>query len=312
MNQQQAPTSPGISPASPSHSPESSVDAADMRVGQREKRTNPRYGTDCAVLVSVHAGAVPLPGQLVDISLTGCRVLLPTGQLSGIMTRVELQFELRGIGFRIDGVTVGSRTKRGLAIRFLEMSDRRRESLVEVLTELAREEEAKVKEDAKIQRGAIEAAKGKAQPTQVSPGQPVQARAESVCGPTAGVGKSVEVKLDKQGDRRISSRHDVDTRARLVLIRSNIPMDGTIQNLSQTGCRIRTDERFNVGIFVRLEIEFYLHGLPFRLAGVTQAIVDKFSVGIRFLDMSQRSREQLIMLIEEIERAEAELDNAVS
>ena len=43
-----------------------------------------------------------------------------------------------------------------------------------------------------------------------------------------------------------------------------------------------------------------MNGLPFRLAGVTQAIYDPFQVGIRFLDVSERMREQLAELIEEI------------
>ena len=47
-----------------------------------------------------------------------------------------------------------------------------------------------------------------------------------------------------------------------------------------------------------------MEGLPFRLAGVTQAIYDPFNVGIRFLDMSDRKREQLQQLIDEIRQAE--------
>ena len=52
-----------------------------------------------------------------------------------------------------------------------------------------------------------------------------------------------------------------------------------------------------------MEVEFRIEGLPFRLAGVTQAIYDPFNVGIRFLDMSDRKREQLLQLIEEIEES---------
>ena len=38
----------------------------------------------------------------------------------------------------------------------------------------------------------------------------------------------------------------------------------------------------------------------FGLAGVVQALHDKFTVGIRFLDMSPRKREQLQELMQEI------------
>ena len=82
-------------------------------------------------------------------------------------------------------------------------------------------------------------------------------------------------------------------------------MPGRILNLSLGGCQIRMEERFNVGIYVRVEAEFFLHGLPFRVGGVSQAIVDKFTIGIRFLDMSERRRLQLSELIEEIAEAKA-------
>ena len=75
---------------------------------------------------------------------------------------------------------------------------------------------------------------------------------------------------------------------------------GRILDLSLSGCRIRTDERFPVGIYTRVETEFQLEGLPFRLAGVIQAIHDKRTVGIRFLDMSSRKREHVEELIEDI------------
>jgi len=48
--------------------------------------------------------------------------------------------------------------------------------------------------------------------------------------------------------------------------------------------------------------------MPFRLGGVTQAIHDRHTVGIRFLDMSSRKREQLELLIEEIEELKRMMD----
>jgi hypothetical protein len=75
--------------------------------------------------------------------------------------------------------------------------------------------------------------------------------------------------------------------------------------LSLSGCRIRTDDRFPVGIYTRVETEFRLEGLPFRLGGVIQAIHDCNTVGIRFLDLSERKREQVLGLIGEIEQLRA-------
>jgi hypothetical protein len=101
-------------------------------------------------------------------------------------------------------------------------------------------------------------------------------------------------------DRRAQSRHEVDTSAVIYLVKIASRIPGRIQDLSESGCRIRTDERFPVGIYTRVEAEFRLEGLPFRLGGVVQAIHDRHNVGIRFLDMSDRKREQVEQLIEEI------------
>jgi c-di-GMP-binding flagellar brake protein YcgR len=104
-------------------------------------------------------------------------------------------------------------------------------------------------------------------------------------------------------ERRAQLREGVDTSAVVFLVNVASRLTGRILDLSLGGCRIRTDERFPVGIYTRIETEFLLEGLPFRLGGVIQAIHDRHNVGIRFLDMSSRKREQLEQLIEEIEEA---------
>lgn len=107
-------------------------------------------------------------------------------------------------------------------------------------------------------------------------------------------------------ERRVQNRHPVDTTAIVFLVNVASRIPGRILNLSMGGCRIRTEEKFPVGIYTRVETEFRLEGLPFRLGGVVQAIQDRFHVGIRFLDMSERKQEQLEMLIAEIEEMQAE------
>jgi c-di-GMP-binding flagellar brake protein YcgR len=56
-----------------------------------------------------------------------------------------------------------------------------------------------------------------------------------------------------------------------------------------------------------VETEFRIGGLPFRLGGVIQVVHDRDrrNVGIRFLDVSARKREQVEQLIEEIEELRA-------
>jgi hypothetical protein len=104
-------------------------------------------------------------------------------------------------------------------------------------------------------------------------------------------------------ERRQQSRHEVDTSAAILLINVGSLLQGRILDLSLSGCRIRTEEKFPVGIYTRVETEFRLGGLAFRLGGVIQAVHDRDrrNVGIRFLDLSARKREQVEQLIEEIE-----------
>lgn len=101
---------------------------------------------------------------------------------------------------------------------------------------------------------------------------------------------------------RIEPRNNVDATAIIRLVNMGADIQGRILDISSGGCRIRTDRPLQLGIFRRVETEFRLEGLPFRIGGVTQAIYDKFNVGIRFLDMSDRKREQLLQLIEEIQQ----------
>ena len=119
-----------------------------------------------------------------------------------------------------------------------------------------------------------------------------------------------QVDEERGARRRSSKRVPVDMRALLLLIKTGIAMPGHILDLSLGGCRLRTESRFNVGIYVRVETEFYFRGEPFRVAGVSQVVVDKHTVGIRFLDMSPRKREQLVELIAEIAESRVDPEDA--
>lgn len=102
-------------------------------------------------------------------------------------------------------------------------------------------------------------------------------------------------------NRRAHSRYGVDASAVVYLVKIGSRMEGRLFDLSMGGCRIQTRERMNVGIYRQVEVEFCLEGLPFRLGGVFQAIHDRQTVGIRFIDLSARKRDQLEQLIRDIE-----------
>jgi c-di-GMP-binding flagellar brake protein YcgR len=100
--------------------------------------------------------------------------------------------------------------------------------------------------------------------------------------------------------RRVDSRQSVSDEAEVQFVRSGSIACGQIVDLSVGGCGIRTEQPFPQGIYTRVEVSFRLHGLSFRLGGVIQAVHDRHTVGIRFLDVSERKRELILELLREL------------
>ena len=284
------------------------VSDSTCEIVRSERRAFPRYAVDCPATITLLGGVGKIAGRMVDLSRGGCRLATPERMLVGILARVEVQFQLRGLAFRIVGVTAGTRTGKSFAVRFLDLPRRREEELAEVLAEVAAANQV-VESPVTVSRAEeVIAVATTAVPdsVEVLPGTMAEEASPTLSIPTGSAPSAPAPLVSKgAGDRRSSSRHAVDTRANLILVKGAIRMAGQILNLSLGGCRVRTDERFSVGIYTRVEAEFYLHGLPFRVGGVSQAILDKNTVGIRFLDMSDRRRDQLTELMAEIAAAEA-------
>lgn len=124
---------------------EDRVPEADARL---ERRRAPRIAVDCEATVYPVSGAVQLRGRISSLSLSGCLVLTDQRYTAGILVRVEVQFQLRGIVFRAVGVVAGTRGTRGFAVRFLDMPSRRREQLAEAMVEAAAEISSEISEPA--------------------------------------------------------------------------------------------------------------------------------------------------------------------
>jgi hypothetical protein len=291
---------------------------------EQERRAHPRYAVDeDSVLMLVDHG-LPIKARIVDLSLEGCR-LSTSSRFPGHTGRhVEITFKVKGYAFRCSGVVQWSDGHHLVGIHFQNMISRRKAELMEVLGELA----AAVA--AQTQAAHQTAAKPETpQPALPKSTQTLQAKPAATEVVKAGKPPTVEKTLEpparatdaktmapakmepptprpaKSRDRRAQARHEVDTSATIFLVKSASALRGRVLDLSPSGCRIRTDERFPVGIYTRAETEFYLQGLPFRLGGVIQAIHDRFTVGIRFLDLSERKRQQVLDLIDEIEEMRA-------
>jgi hypothetical protein len=294
----------------------------EPRVDPRNRRSHARYEVDEDSILLLVSHGLSLESHILDLSLEGCRLRTRGRYTAGTRTRVEVTFKVNGIAFRFLGVIQWTDGKHLVGIRFVEMISRRREQLDEVICEM---------EAAAAARAAIEAAESQAEEQKKNEAEEQakneteremeelagrvarelaerearewaeiqeMARRAKVARPADSLQLSGQEALKR--DRRIQTRHEVDTTATIFLIKIGSKLSGRILDLSMSGCRIRSDERFPLGIYTRVETEFRLAGLPFRLGGVIQAVHDQRDVGIRFLDVSKRTREQVEQLIAEI------------
>lgn len=286
-----------------------------------EARAHARYSTDeeCTLLLLNHG--LPVTARILDLSLEGCRVRTRETWMGKTGRPVEIAFKVNGCVFRFSGMVRWCNSQRMVGIHFENMIARRKEELTEVIEEMAAAAARKQtgnSPDAEPQAPGpvLVEAKAIASPP-AAPGA-AQTAAAPVFGrtieaavaprPAEAAAPAMETAAPqpaKPRDRRAQSRHEIDSSATIFLIKVASALRGRIIDLSLGGCRIRTDERFPVGIYTRVEVEFHLEGLPFRLGGVIQAIHNRNTVGIRFLDLSERKRQQVQELIDELAQTHA-------
>ena len=287
----------------------------EMASGQPEQRAAPRLPVDghASLLLLKHNASISC--HIVDLSVGGCRIEAESPFTAGLDQRVEVSFTVRGLPVRCLGNTRWTDGGRQIGIRFEEMTARRRAELIQIVREL---EEAHA---AQLAADAIAAAQAEAaleipsvEPEDSDPAHQTAAIAEMPPSETGrGQARSGGIEQPASADppsdpprreRRAQTRHHVDNSAFISLVHAGARLPGRIQNLSLNGSCICTHEPIPVGIYIRVETEFLLHGFPIRLGGVIQAIHDRRHVGIRFLDVSDRKRRQIEELIAEIQEAE--------
>lgn len=245
-----------------------------------ERRAQPRLSIqEDAVLRFLETG-LSMPCRILDISLEGCRLRAGVRLPSRPNSRIEVTFKINGMAFRLSGAMQWTDGRHTAGIRFLHMPARRKIDLAEVLDEIHAAEQAK---SAVNTATAPAPEKSSAEASSPLPAEPPASAS------------------DRSRERRAHSRHPVDTSATILLVKIGSRLRGKILNVSLGGCRIQTSQPFPVGIYTRVETEFFHHGLPFRLAGVVQTIHNAHQIGIRFVELSERKRRYLLELIEGIE-----------
>lgn len=268
---------------------------------RQERRTQPRYPLDEELRLMLVNQEAPVQARIVDLSREGCSIRTRDRFTGKPGRSVEVSFKLRGFSFRFCGVVRWTDGQHLLGIRFQKMIDRRRADLIEALEELMAAQAQDLK-PAVAESELVSGPRSGVPQRAVAPSSSQSLPAEKKISAASRLSADCTV---RNRDRRGKSRHKVDSFCTIFLVRAGSALRGRILDLSLSGCRIHTDQRFPVGIYTRVEVEFHLQGLPFRLGGVVQAIHNRNTVGIRFLDVSERKRQQvqeLIGAMEEIDR----------
>jgi hypothetical protein len=277
-----------------------------------ERRSDLRYSVDEDSVVLFVGHGVPQEARLVDLSQEGCRLRTTEPVLARVRLPVEVFFNVDGISFRFRGVLQWTDGHRLIGIRFVNIIPQRMVELANIVCGM--EKTAAVRAEAvNLLVAEYETSKrtGREAMERAVNGNPqLMAEARMHLREDARAVAPVFMAEDAQPasqapagrERRQQNRHQLSSSATILLVNAGSKLQGHILDMSVTGCRICTDERFPAGIYTRVETEFRLEDLPLRLSGVIQSIYDRNTVGIRFLDLSEREREQVLGLIGEIEQ----------
>jgi hypothetical protein len=211
--------------------------------------------------------------------------------------RVEVTFTVRGLPLLLPGVIQWTNGADLFGIRFLEMSDRRRETLAEVLGEIAALHGGRL---ARAASGGAAKRKTKIHVVEQPPSQPVDAELWLTQRPAELRDSDKLTPMADAHDRRAYPRQNLYSTAVISLINTGGQLRGQLLDLSLNGCSFRTDDPSKVNVHTRVNAELLLDGVLFRLPGVIEANEDQRILRIQFQGISDRLREQLKQFIEQI------------
>lgn len=269
-------------------------------------RKRPRFVVDRDAFLLLVDHGLSLPCRVIDLSLEGCRMNTIARYPAGLGVRVELTFSVNGIVFRFGGAVRWTDGRNAVGIQFVGISPRRIGELAEVLGEVEEDlavkaaREAAEKLAAEAQAAAARAAEGVSE---------AEREGDELCEEQADTlaveERSADLPDGVERERRAYFRHEMHTQAAIFLSHSGFNQIGSILDLSVNGCRIRTDERFLLCIYTRVEAEFRLQGRPFRAGGVVQEVHEGALVGIRFDELGGSTQEALEQLIAEMKEEDS-------
>lgn len=233
---------------------------------REERRRHPRLPIESDATLYLLETDAAVQCRMIDISLGGCGLRREAEFAAQPGMSVEVAFRLPNAVFRFAGLLAWS-AKNGLfGIQFQRMKSERRKELAALLDELQNEVRQKA--------------------------------ASPVSGFSEEKAEAYAAMRARHRERRSDRRYSADLSATIYLLAFGVSMPGRMVNVSMSGCRIRLEEPFFAAVPLRVEVKFRQRGIPLHLPGIVKVLHDPHSVGIRFVEITERKRERLALIIE--------------
>jgi len=273
-------------------------------IGERDRRASDRFDMNLAAGTLEYMGT-RMRCDVIDLSLTGCSLRTREDFKAGALAHVKLTVPIDGMVLSIWGITQWVRRERMLGIHFIHPTGRSKNQLAGLLTCLLE------RSASDVVRSAL-AAQAESMIVSLERSVAVEAGTATVVAPQEEARQEEvhrEVSRPEVASPRrpsLSDMHKVqdlsatESPAVLHLVTGDLQLGGHILELSSSGCIVRLNHPYVGSIMVRVEVEFRVRGLQFRLPGVTEAFHDKHTVEVRFLDVSTRKKEDLDQAIREM------------
>jgi hypothetical protein len=117
--------------------PVATLQAPEVPVLENRSGIQNEKGNDWHAVIRSLKDGRHLAGFVVDLNLEACTVRIAKPNTLGNLQRVELDFQVRGLPFRMAGVIESMREKQVVQIRFLELSNRKQKELAQLISELS-------------------------------------------------------------------------------------------------------------------------------------------------------------------------------
>jgi hypothetical protein len=277
--------------------------ATGRGAGGRDRRVDDRFELNRAPGSLIHKGE-KIPCEMLDISLSGCRLRTLRPFTAGALESVQVVLAIQEMVLTIWGATQWTTWDRTVGIRFIHPNGRTRNQLAGLLTCLVDTSAAEV-----VKQAVAESARQVGSPIIVLEHplpieselavEEVVVEEEEFQAPPPPPAKPRRPEL--QSEYKVLTLDEGESPAVLHLVAEGTALAGNVLDVSQDGCLVQLEHSIAVRLKAQVEADFHLRGLQFRLPGVTTVTYGESLVEVRFTEMSRRKRDDLSQLIMELD-----------